>query len=54
MDIKDEHPCKECKYFYGWEEVKVYMVGMCIEIPICTKFSSILAINKCKYFIKGD
>ena len=59
MNVKDEHPCNNCQYFYGWQEVKVHISGMCketmcVEIPICDKFLPILAFDKCKYFKKGE
>ena len=59
MTIKDEHPCSNCQYFYGWQEVEVNIAGMCeeticVDIPICFYLSYVFALGKCKYFIKGD
>ena len=61
MSIKDEHPCSNCQYFYGWQEVKIYVAGLCqeticVDIPICNRTIHILALNKCSKFknIKGE
>lgn len=55
LTSNDEHPCRNCKSFFGWVEVKAYVPVMgeesiCVDIPVCDRVIHILTLGKCKYF----
>ena len=55
MKHEEDHPCKRCTFFYGFEEVKTMDTldrgfKMHVAIPICGHSGYIFALGRCDNF----